>query len=91
VIRPVGESWEDVNWDGTGHRTCVNQELGTFVRLLYPGMVHDAGKRVAASSWTHWGLKNYRDQGTFQDAVANMFWVSLVTKLCISIGFCFVG
>jgi hypothetical protein len=24
VIRSVGESWEDVNWDGVEHRTCVN-------------------------------------------------------------------
>jgi hypothetical protein len=31
VIRPVGErQWEDVNWDGEGHRTCINTKLGTF-------------------------------------------------------------
>jgi hypothetical protein len=37
--KAVGESWEDVNWDNIGRHTCVNQELGTFCHLLYPGMV----------------------------------------------------
>jgi hypothetical protein len=37
-----------------------------------------AGQRIAARSWTHWALKPYDDQGTFQDAVAKMFWVSLL-------------
>jgi hypothetical protein len=78
VIRPVGESWEDVNWDDEGHRTCVNHELGTFYHLLYPGMVTIAGKWIAARSWTHWALKPYADQGTFQDRVAKLFWVSLL-------------
>jgi hypothetical protein len=68
---------EDVNWDGVRHRTYVDQELGTFCRLLYPGVVTVGDQRVAARSWTHWGLKPYVDQGTFQDAVAKMFWVSL--------------
>jgi hypothetical protein len=37
VICPVDEhQWEDINWNGLGHRTCVNTELGTFCRLLYP-------------------------------------------------------
>jgi hypothetical protein len=39
VIRMVGESWEDVNWDDIGHRTYANQKLGLFCRLLYLGMV----------------------------------------------------
>jgi hypothetical protein len=34
VIKPVGESWEDVNWDGIRHQTYVNQELGMFYRPL---------------------------------------------------------
>jgi hypothetical protein len=35
VVRPVGGSqWEDVNWNGQRHRTCVNTELGTFCQLL---------------------------------------------------------
>jgi hypothetical protein len=78
VIRPMSESWEDVNWDGEEHQTCVNYELGTFCRLLYPGMVAVAGKWIAAWSWTHWALKPYIDQGTFQDGVAKLFWVSLL-------------
>jgi hypothetical protein len=40
----MGECSEDVNWGGVGHRTYVNQELGMFRRLLYPGMV-TAGDR----------------------------------------------
>jgi hypothetical protein len=31
MISPVGEhQWEDINWNGEGHRTCINMELGTF-------------------------------------------------------------
>jgi hypothetical protein len=67
VIRPVGQSWEDINWDGEGHRTYVNHELGTFYRLLYLGMVTVASKRIAARSWTHWALKAYADQGPFTE------------------------
>jgi hypothetical protein len=40
----MGESWEDVDWDGVRHRTCVNQELGTFYRLMYQSMVTIAGR-----------------------------------------------
>jgi hypothetical protein len=53
VIRPVGESWEDINWDGVGHRTYINHELGTLCRLLYLGMVTTGDRRVATQSWTH--------------------------------------
>jgi hypothetical protein len=39
VICLVGErQWDDINWNGQGHHTCVNTELGTFSRLLYPDM-----------------------------------------------------
>jgi hypothetical protein len=69
----MGESWEDVNCDGVGHQTCVNQELGTFYHLLYPGMVTVAGQQIDARSWTHWALKPYIDQGTYQDGVVKMF------------------
>jgi hypothetical protein len=74
----VGESWDDVNWDGEGHQTCINQELGTFCHILYPCMVTVVGRRIAARSCTHWVLKPSVDQGTFQDTVARMFWVSLL-------------
>jgi hypothetical protein len=44
VIHPVGErQWEDINWNGQGHRSCVNMELGTFCQLLYLGMVPTSG------------------------------------------------
>jgi hypothetical protein len=41
-------------------------------------MVTAGSQRVAARSWTHWALKSYADQGTFQGAVVKMFWVSLL-------------
>jgi hypothetical protein len=44
VIRPMGDCWEDVNWEGEGHRTCVIQELGTLCRLLYLGIFTIASK-----------------------------------------------
>jgi hypothetical protein len=45
VIHLVGERQrEDINWDGEGHHTYINAELGTFCRLLYPGMVSVGGQ-----------------------------------------------
>jgi hypothetical protein len=41
-------------------------------------MVTVVGRRVAARSWTHLSLKPYINQGTFQDGVVKMFWVSLL-------------
>jgi hypothetical protein len=44
VIHPIGErQWEDINWNGQGHRSCVNMELGTFCQLLYLGVVPVCG------------------------------------------------
>jgi hypothetical protein len=58
VIHLVGEwQWEDVNWNGQGHRSCINTELETFCQLLYPGMVPMGGEREVARSWTHYALK----------------------------------
>jgi hypothetical protein len=35
----VGDhGWEDVNWNGEGHRTVVNIELGTMCWYLYQGL-----------------------------------------------------
>jgi hypothetical protein len=47
-------------------------------------MLTVAGRWIAARSWTHLLHKPYADQGTFQDAVVRMFWVSL---LCIFLDF----
>jgi hypothetical protein len=86
MIHPIGErQWEDVNWDGKGHRTCINMELGTFCWLLYPGMVTMGGQQQAARTWDHLALKLYADQGTCQDGVAHMFLVSLVDNFQILI------
>jgi hypothetical protein len=74
MIHPVGDySWEDVNGDGEGHRTYINAELGTFCRLLYPGMVTVGSQLQAPRTWDHWALKTYVDQGSCQDDVAHMF------------------
>jgi hypothetical protein len=86
MIRPVGErQWEDVNWDDEGHRTCINAELGTFYRLLYPDMVTVGSRQQAEHTWNHWMLKPYANLGTYQDGVAHMFWVSLVDNFQILI------
>jgi hypothetical protein len=86
VIYPVSEhQWENVNWNSEGHYNCINTELGTFYRLLYPSMDTVGGRRQATRSWTHWALKLYTDQGFCQDGVAHMFWVSLVDKFQILI------
>jgi hypothetical protein len=54
VIYSVGEhQWEDVNWNNEGHHTCINTELGTFCRLLYPGMVTVGDRRQAVRLWFH--------------------------------------
>jgi hypothetical protein len=90
MICPVGErQWEDVNWNDEGHHTCINTELGTFYRLLYPGMVTVGGRRQAARSWTHWALKSYVNQGFCQDGMAHMFCVSLVDNFLILIALYF--
>jgi hypothetical protein len=86
VIHPVGErQWEDVNWDGEGHHTCINTELGTFCQLLYPGMVIVGGRQQVARTRDHWALKSYADQSTCQDGVVYMFWVCLVDNFQILI------
>jgi hypothetical protein len=90
VIHPVGErQWEDINWNGKRHRTCINTELGTFYRLLHPDMVTVGGQRQAARSWTHWALISYADHGSYQDGVAYMFWVSLIDSFLILIALYF--
>jgi hypothetical protein len=79
VIRPVGDRlWEDINWNGEEHRTSIDTELGTFCRLLYPVMVIVGGRQEAAHVWSHWVLKPNANQGSCQDGVVHMFWVSLV-------------
>jgi hypothetical protein len=84
MIHLVGErQWEDVNWNDEGHRSCINTELGTYCWLLYPDMVTVGSRRHVARSWTHWALKLYADQGSYQDGVAHMFQVSLVDNFQI--------
>jgi hypothetical protein len=63
VIHPVGErQWEDINWNGQGHRSCANMELETFCQLLYPDMVHVGDRWEVAHLWTQWALRQYVDK-----------------------------
>jgi hypothetical protein len=41
-------------------------------------MVIVVDKRITTQSWTHCVLRPYADQGTFQDGVTKLFWVSLL-------------
>jgi hypothetical protein len=51
IIRPVGvHDLEDVKWNGKGHRTVVNMELGTMCRYLYSVMVFVHGCEEVARS-----------------------------------------
>jgi hypothetical protein len=52
-------------------------------------MVTVGGRQQAARTWDHWALNPYTDQGTYQDDVANMFWVSLVYNFQILIALYF--
>jgi hypothetical protein len=57
--------------------------------LMYPVMITMGGRRQAAHSWTHWALKSYADQGSYQNGMAHMFWVSLVANFLILIALYF--
>jgi hypothetical protein len=51
VIRPVGTRiWENLGWDGRGHRGIINMDLGSISRYMYPGMVSVGGCMGAARS-----------------------------------------
>jgi hypothetical protein len=90
VIHPFGDrQWEDINWNGQRHRSCVNTELGTFCRLLCSGMVPAGDRQEGARLWTHWTLRQYADCGSFHDVMKKMFAVSLVDKFEILIVFTF--
>jgi hypothetical protein len=58
-------------------------ELGTFSQLLYPGMVIVGGRKQATRTWDHWALNPYTDQGTYQDGMVHMFWITLVDNFQI--------
>jgi hypothetical protein len=64
-------------------------ELGTFCRLLYPGKVTVGSQQHAAHTLDQWTLKPYTDQGTCQDGMVYMFWVTLEDNFQILIAFYF--
>jgi hypothetical protein len=50
-ITSVGtRTWKDVDWDGRGHRSIINTDLGTICRYMYPVMVSMGGLLHAARS-----------------------------------------
>jgi hypothetical protein len=53
--------------------------------IAVPSMVPVGGRQEVVHSWTHWALRLYTDQGSFQDAVVKMICVSLVDKFQILI------
>jgi hypothetical protein len=67
---------EDIDWDGCGHRSIINTNLGIICHYMYPDMVSVGGLMRAACFWDDWGCKTYVDQGSYQDAVWSKFWVS---------------
>jgi hypothetical protein len=76
-IMPVGTKiYKDVDWDGHGHHSIINTDLGTICRYMYPGMVSVGGLMRAAHCRDNWGCKTYADQGSCHDAVWRKFWVS---------------
>ncbi|WVZ50860.1 hypothetical protein U9M48_002071 [Paspalum notatum var. saurae] len=47
LIRPIGDcQWEDVTWDGTGHRRTPNGLLGNLIRVHNPGVVQKDGEII---------------------------------------------
>jgi hypothetical protein len=52
-------------------------------------MVTMGGRQQAVCSWSHWALKPYVDQGSCQDGVAHMFWISLIVHFHILIALYF--
>jgi hypothetical protein len=73
-IMPVGtKTWKDADWDGRGHRSIINTDLGTIYHYMYPGMVSVGGLMRAACSWDNWGHKTYADQCSHQDAIWRKF------------------
>jgi hypothetical protein len=70
------KTWKDADWDGRGHHSIINTNLGTICHYMYPGMVSMGSLMRVARSWDDWGRKTYTDLGSCQDAVWRKFWVS---------------
>jgi hypothetical protein len=68
--------WEDVTWDGRGHRRSPNGVLGNLIRLYNPGVVEKDGTPIAVTSWKHFALAQNVNHGTMQGLVRNKFWVT---------------
>jgi hypothetical protein len=66
---------------------CVNMVLGPFVDFCTPAWFTWAAEEKLHALWMHWVLRQYADQGSFEDVVAKIFWISLVDKFQILIVF----
>jgi hypothetical protein len=53
--------------------------------LMYPVMITVGDRQQVAHSWTHRALKPYANQGSYQNGMAHMFWVSVVANFLILI------
>ncbi|WVZ88897.1 hypothetical protein U9M48_035364 [Paspalum notatum var. saurae] len=51
LIRPIGNGqWEDVTWDGIGHRKTPNGVLGNLIQTHNPGVVKKNGETIPVTS-----------------------------------------
>ncbi|WVZ77332.1 hypothetical protein U9M48_025211, partial [Paspalum notatum var. saurae] len=58
--------WEDMTWDGTGHRRTPNGLLGNLIRVHNPGIVEKNGETIAVTTWKHFALAPHVTYGSVQ-------------------------
>ncbi|WVZ80127.1 hypothetical protein U9M48_027629 [Paspalum notatum var. saurae] len=63
--------WEDVTWDGTGHRRTHNGLLGNLIRVHNPGVVEKNGETIPVTTWKHFALAPHVMYGSVQGLVTN--------------------
>ncbi|WVZ63727.1 hypothetical protein U9M48_013335 [Paspalum notatum var. saurae] len=67
LIKPIGDNqWEDVTWDGTGHRKTPNGLLGNLIRVHNPGVVEKNGETIPVTTWKHFALAPHVTYGSVQ-------------------------
>ncbi|WVZ50878.1 hypothetical protein U9M48_002087 [Paspalum notatum var. saurae] len=74
-IRPIRDSqWEDVTWDGTGHRRTPNVLLGNIIHVNNPGVVQKNGESIPMTTWKHFALAPHVTYGSVQGPVKHKLW-----------------
>ncbi|WVZ76615.1 hypothetical protein U9M48_024578 [Paspalum notatum var. saurae] len=67
LIKPIGDSqWEDVTWDGIGHRRTPNGLLGNLICVHNPGVVEKNGETIPVTTWKHFALAPHVTYGSVQ-------------------------